>query len=297
MPPVAKKLTPSHIRLRATMLAWYAEHKRDLPWRRIKDPYAILVSEIMSQQTQIDRVVPKYEEFLTKFPSVQLLSRASTADVLRAWSGLGYNRRALFLHRASQIIAKNGWPKNVEDFCELPGIGKYTAGAVLSFAFQMETLAFDVNAERVLRRAYLGEAMQIASSMKKAEAFASRILPEDTGNWQQALMDIGSRYCRATPKCASCPFQKQCASSAFFLSGGKETSAKKKSVPFKESERFVRGQIVKALAKEKCMHLETIHMLLAQQEVETSRTTRALETLVRDGLIAEQNGIYALGEA
>src|SRR6266542_506281 len=131
------------------LLAWYANHGRDLPWRRTRDPYAILVSEVMLQQTQVERVVRRYLEWLERWPTAEALAAAAPAEVIRAWQGLGYNRRGLNLHRAARRIAESGWP---EDLTDLPGVGPYTAAAIGSFAFGRGELPVDTNVRRVQER-------------------------------------------------------------------------------------------------------------------------------------------------
>ena len=135
--------------MRDLLLAWYAATARDLPWRRTRDPYAILVSEVMLQQTQVDRVVPRYERWLERWPTVEALAAATTADVILEWQGLGYNRRAVSLHRAARAVAERGWP---DDLTELPGVGPYTAAAVGNFAFGRDVLPVDTNVRRVQER-------------------------------------------------------------------------------------------------------------------------------------------------
>ncbi|HVR12684.1 MAG TPA: hypothetical protein VMS41_02810, partial [Gaiellaceae bacterium] len=164
----------SHMPGRANelLLAWHEGHERDLPWRRTRDPYAILVSEVMLQQTQVDRVVPRYTSWLERWPTVEALAAASPAEVIREWQGLGYNRRGVNLHRAARRIAESGWP---DDLTELPGIGPYTAAAVRCFAFAEDVLPVDVNVERVQRRT--------------GAAFTSTAA--------QALMDLGATVCLA----------------------------------------------------------------------------------------------------
>src|SRR6188472_916146 len=134
------------------LLEWFATNGRDLPWRRTNDPYAILVSEVMLQQTQVERVVPRYLAWLDRWPTAEALAAALAGDVIREWQGLGYNRRALNLYRAAQAIAADGWP---DDLSELPGVGRYTADAVACFAFEREVLPRDVNVARVLERSGL----------------------------------------------------------------------------------------------------------------------------------------------
>ena len=186
--------------MEAQLLAWYGAFGRDLPWRHTSDPYAILVSEVMLQQTQVDRVVPRYTAWLERWPSAAALAAASVADVIRAWQGLGYNRRALALHRAAQTVARDGWPL---DLTELPGVGPYTAAAIKNFALGEDVLPRDVNVERVERRT--------------GHRF--------TGAAAQALMDLGATICLArVPRCARCPLGTHCPSY-----GARDEPARKQS--------------------------------------------------------------------
>jgi A/G-specific adenine glycosylase len=170
------------------LLAWYSQNGRDLPWRRTTDPYAILVSEIMLQQTQVERVLPRWLAWLERWPTPLALAAASRADVILAWQGLGYNRRAVSLHAAAQLVAERGWPA---DLTELPGIGPYTAAAVRNFAFGEPVLPVDVNIARVQERT--GERFD--------------------GACAQALFDLGATICLARiPRCGECPLAEQCPS-------------------------------------------------------------------------------------
>ena len=170
------------------LLAWFATNRRDLPWRRTTDPYAILVSEVMLQQTQVDRVVPRYERWLDRWPTVDALASASPAEAIVEWQGLGYNRRALSLHRAAVAIAERGWPA---DLTKLPGVGPYTSAAIRNFAFGDDVVPRDVNVERVERRT--------------GQTF--------TGAAAQALMDLGATVCLArVPRCTLCPLASECPS-------------------------------------------------------------------------------------
>jgi A/G-specific adenine glycosylase len=172
----------------AALLAWFDVSGRDLPWRRTRDPYSILVSEVMLQQTQVDRVVPRYLGWLERWPTVEALAAASPADVIRAWQGLGYNRRGLNLHRAATQIARDGWP---DDLTELPGVGRYTAAAVASFAFGGDVLPVDTNVRRVQER-------------------TGHIFSPHAG---QALMDLGATVCLGrVPRCGICPLAEGCPS-------------------------------------------------------------------------------------
>ena len=174
--------------MRESLLAWFEANGRDLPWRRTRDPYAILVSEVMLQQTQVDRVVPRYLAWLERWPTVDALAAAPAADVIREWQGLGYYRRALNLHRAAGEIAAGGWP---DDLTELPGVGRYTADAVARFALGSDVLPVDTNVARVRERT--------------GEAFDARC--------SQALMDLGATVCLArVPRCGVCPLASDCPS-------------------------------------------------------------------------------------
>ena len=174
--------------MKETLLEWFSVHGRDLPWRHTRDPYAILVSEVMLQQTQVERVIPRYERWLERWPTVETLAAASPGDVIREWQGLGYNRRALNLHRAAQRIAATGWPA---DLTELPGVGRYTADAVAAFALAQPVLPVDTNVARVQERTGF----------------------EFDGDCGQALMDLGATVCLARiPRCDVCPLASACPS-------------------------------------------------------------------------------------
>ncbi len=199
------------------LLVWFEAHGRDLPWRRTRDPYAILVSEVMLQQTQAARVAPRYVEWLERWPTAEALARASTADVLRAWQGLGYNRRAVNLQRAAREVAANGWP---EDLTELPGVGRYTADAVACFAFGRAVLPLDVNVRRVIERT--------GASFDHTCA--------------QALMDLGATVCIArVPRCEACPLADACPSR------GLRFEPLRKQGRFEGSFRQRRGAALRAL--------------------------------------------------
>jgi A/G-specific adenine glycosylase len=170
------------------LLAWHAQIDRPLPWRSTRDPYAILVSEVMAQQTQAERVAPRWQRWLERWPTVESLAAASAAEVITEWQGLGYNRRALNLHRAAQQVAAHGWP---DDLTELPGVGPYTADAVACFAFGRDVLPVDVNVRRVTERTGA----------------------EFMGAAAQALMDLGATICLArVPRCVVCPLAAGCPS-------------------------------------------------------------------------------------
>jgi A/G-specific adenine glycosylase len=200
------------------LLAWFSHNGRDLPWRRTTDPYAVLVSEVMAQQTQVDRVVPRWERWLERWPTVEALAAASAADVIREWQGLGYNRRALALHRATQRISAHGWP---DDLTELPGVGRYTADAVACFAFGRDVLPVDVNVRRVSDRT--GAAFSPAAA--------------------QALMDLGATVCLArVPRCGECPLAEACPSR------GRRYEPLRRQGPFEGSFRQRRAVTLRLVA-------------------------------------------------
>jgi A/G-specific adenine glycosylase len=202
----------------AALLDWFAVHGRELPWRHSRDPYAILVSEVMLQQTQVERVVPRYLEWLECWPTVEALAAASPAEVIRAWQGLGYNRRGLNLHRAAQKIARDGWPV---DLTELPGVGPYTAAAVASFAFGRDILPVDTNVRRVQERT--------------GHNFSARA--------GQALMDLGATVCLArVPRCGLCPLAHACPSR------GRRYEPVRKQSPFEGSFRQRRARTLRLVA-------------------------------------------------
>ena len=210
---------PVEVDVESLLVDWFRREGRDLPWRRTRDPYAILVSEVMLQQTQVERVVPRYERWLGRWPTAEALAAASTADVILEWQGLGYNRRAISLHRAAKHVAEHGWP---DDLTVLPGVGTYTAAAVRNFAFGEDVLPRDVNVERVERRT--------------AHRFSASAA--------QALMDLGATVCLARiPRCAVCPLAAVCPSL-----GTRDEPARKQS-PFEGSFRQRRAAALRAVAQ------------------------------------------------
>jgi A/G-specific adenine glycosylase len=200
------------------LLSWFDAHGHDLPWRRTRDPYAVLVSEVMLQQTQVARVVPRYERWLERWPTIEALARASPADVILEWQGLGYNRRGLNLHRAACVVAKHGWP---DDLTELPGVGRYTADAVARFAHGRDVLPADTNVLRVQART--GHVFSPAAAA--------------------ALMDLGRTICLArVPRCDACPLASECPSR------GRRYEPLRKQSRFEGSFRQRRAGVLRAVA-------------------------------------------------
>ncbi|MFV9507228.1 MAG: A/G-specific adenine glycosylase [Oscillochloridaceae bacterium umkhey_bin13] len=205
------------------MLAWFADQARDLPWRHTRDPYRILVAEVMLQQTQVDRVLPKYAAFLDAFPSLDDLAAAPRAEVIRLWAGLGYNRRAVNLQRAAQAVRdQHGgvFPQDVALLQTLPGVGPYTAGAIACFAFEQPVAFLDTNIRRVVRRALVGpETAPPPTSDRQLLSLVAPLIPEDRAwAWNQAIMELGALICTAAaPACRRCPLKAHCQSYALWV--------------------------------------------------------------------------------
>lgn len=248
---------------REAVLGWYAEVARDLPWRRTDDPYAILVSEVMCQQTQVARVAPRFEEWIDRWPTAAALAAADRRDVLAAWVGLGYNSRAVRLQDACAVVARDGWPQDARGLRALPGIGPYTAAAVASFAFGERIAAVDTNVARVSERLGLGT--------------PADLLPDDgrAPTWNQAAMELGATVCRArAADCPRCPAARWCRSAGRVVVAPRAPGGSR--VRFEDTDRFVRGRIVAALARDEPW----------PDAVDAVRIERALDGLVRDGLVA-----------
>lgn len=198
------------------LLNWYKKSARDLPWRKNKDPYKIWVSEIMLQQTQVDTVIPYYQKWLKRFPTLQLLAKAPQSEVMKYWAGLGYYRRARFLHQAAQHIVKNlkgKFPQSAETLRKLPGIGRYTAGAIASIAFGEKTPILDGNVIRILTRLNaIKKDISLTKTQKQLWQIAESILPnKNIGDFNQALMELGATVCFPDhPDCSSCPVTNLC---------------------------------------------------------------------------------------
>ncbi|HET6550875.1 MAG TPA: A/G-specific adenine glycosylase [Solirubrobacter sp.] len=250
------------------LLTWYERVRRPLPWRATRDPYTLLVSEVMLQQTQALRVVPYYERWLARFPDAAALAGSPARDALAAWSGLGYNRRALALWRAARVVVEHGWP---EDLTELPGVGPYTAAAVGSFAFGRDVAAVDTNVRRVLSRRD-GVAYRPAALARRAR----ELLPHGrAAAFNQAMMELGATVCRPrAPRCGECPIAPGCTTAAAGPRLAPRPRTDLRGRPrFEETDRWARGRILAAL--------------LAGEEppVSGERRERALAGLARDGLV------------
>jgi A/G-specific adenine glycosylase len=247
------------------LLDWYERGHRPLPWRATRDPYALLVSEVMCQQTQAARAAGHYERWMARFPDAQALAAAPAADVLEAWSGLGYNRRALALQAAASMVVRDGWPRDAAGLRALPGVGPYTAAAVAAFAWDEPVAAVDTNVRRVLER---HDAVQ-RSPQALAERAAALLPPRRAAGFNQAMMELGATVCTPRrPRCERCPVGATCA-------GGEASVRPRPLERFEDTDRWLRGRVVAAaLAGE------------ALPEAEPARMRRVLDGLERDGLIS-----------
>ena len=258
----------------SALLAWYSKHGRTLPWRASSDPYSVLVSEVMTQQTQVGRVVPHYKAFLARFPTVEAVAAAPLRDVIAAWSGLGYNNRAVRLHRAARRIVANGWPDTVSGLEQLPGVGPYTARAVAAIAFGAQVAAVDTNLRRVVSR-WHGEPLS-GSTLSR---IAMGDIAEDAAAWNQAVMDLGAALCRPRlPRCDECPVESWCA--------GPDVYQPPHTQPrFEGSLRQIRGSIIRALVREPA----TLNDLATRTGTTHDMVREAIDQLIDEGLV-EQSG-------
>ncbi|MGI9186153.1 MAG: A/G-specific adenine glycosylase [Gaiellales bacterium] len=243
------------------VLAWYAEHGRELPWRRTRDPYAILVSEVMLQQTQVERVIERWTAWLERWPTAADLAAAPRADVISAWQGLGYNRRAVALHEAAQRLAVDGIPQDQAGWRALPGVGPYTAAAVCALALDHDVVPLDVNVQRILERA-LGAATIEPPAGKGHDL-------------TQALFDVGATLCLARiPRCDQCPLAADCPSR------GQRYEPQRKQSRFEGSRRQARGRLLD--------QLRAAPVPLDDCDAEIAAS------LVKDGLAEQRDGLLAL---
>jgi A/G-specific adenine glycosylase len=279
---VPATLTP----LQSTLLAWSGRTRRDLPWRRTRDPWSILVSELMLQQTQVARVIPKYEAFLERFPTLSACAAATPADVLRQWAGLGYNRRARNLHLAARACVdrhEGRLPTTLDELLGLPGIGPYTARAVLAFAANADVGVLDTNAARVHAR-LAGRRL----AAREAQALADAVVPAGSGwAWNQAVLDLGATVCtKRTAHCDVCPVAPHC---AWHLAGhpdpdpsdGSAGTSGRQST-FAGSDRQGRGRLVDALRLGPVAAADLAAVMGWPDD--EARAERVAATLVVDGL-------------
>lgn len=274
--------------MQQALLNWSARTRRDLPWRHTRDPWAILVSEVMLQQTQVPRVVPKYQAFLERFPSAAACAASPLADVVRQWAGLGYNRRAVKLHGAAvAVVERHGgaFPDDLDALMALPGVGPYTARAVMTFAFGRDVGIVESNTGRVLARV-AGRPL----SPREAQDRADDLVPQGEGwAWNQAMIDLGATVClRRAPKCGECPVAAQCR----WHAGPDPAAPATKQSTFAGSDRQGRGRLVDA------MRLAPVPVDRIPDATgwpaNPARAHRVAATLVADGLAVEFDGSLRL---
>lgn len=282
------------------LLTWWGDHGRhELPWRQTRDPWAVLVSELMLQQTQVPRVVPRYAEFLERFPTPAACAAEPVGEVVKAWAGLGYNRRAVNLWRcAGAVVERHGGalPEDLDALLALPGIGPYTARAVLVFAFEHDVGLVDTNAGRYVARALAGRAV----APKEAQRLADDAVPEGAGwLWGQAVFDLGAKVCtKAAPRCDACPIRSSCAwAQAGFPEPDPVHGSAGISGPqsrFEGSDRQGRGRLVDALRAGPVRDPDLARHMGWPGEPERAR--RVAATLVADGIAVhhETTGTWRL---
>ncbi|MEN9802077.1 MAG: A/G-specific adenine glycosylase [Actinomycetota bacterium] len=265
--------------LHARIFAWVTPSLRQLPWRDERDPWKILVSEIMLQQTSVHRVLGKWEAFIAEFPTTHACAEAELGDVLRLWQGLGYPRRARNLHSAARVIVSEHAgrvPRMLDELMALPGVGPYTARAVMAFAFEDEAAVVDTNIARVLRR-LTGESL----SARSTQAIADEVLPEgESWLWNQAMMDLGATVCKPRPMCAQCPIQHVCEWRGVG-SDPAERPTSARQARFDGSDRQARGRLMKALVSGSVLIVDASEVMGRSSDV----SMRLVDALVDEGLI------------
>ncbi len=280
--------------LHRRLLAWYGRSGRPFPWRRTRSPYRILVAEVMLQQTQASRVVPAWKKFLRKYPDVRSLAAATLSDVIRQWDGLGYNSRALRLHRCARIVVdqRGGrFPSSADELRRMPGVGRYTSAAVACFAFGVRVPVVDVNIRRVLTRIskrirYTDDLISLEQAWEIAEGF---IPAKRYYEWNQALMDLGATVCTSgVPGCQRCPLSRVCPSASAITGTGRRRRRVKAEPMFGQvPRRLVRGTIIRYLRGSGTIDAQTIarHVGEVWPGVMAVHVAEALRRLAGDGLV------------
>lgn len=262
-------------RFQSMIFTWWKGNRRDLPWRHSRDPYNIAVSEIMLQQTQVLRVIPKYSEFIEEYPTIYHLANASAASVLRMWKGMGYNRRALYLHTMAKMIVEkyNGkFPTNAKLLAQLPGLGIYTTRAILVFAYKKDIACVDTNIRKIITHFFFDDKPQKDSVIQQT---ADRLVPTGKSwEWHQALMDYGSLEMKDVK------YQM--------------INSKKKSVPFRQTNRFYRGRIIDMLREKNYPEMNIIGNIHNQYKKQEHEIQSIINGLIQDGLVERKKDMLFL---
>jgi A/G-specific adenine glycosylase len=275
------------------VLAWGVPRLRDLPWRDTRDPWAVLVSEVMLQQTQVARVIPRWHAFLDRFPTAEACAAVPLADVLREWQGLGYPRRARNLHATARRVTElGGFPRDVAGLLALPGIGPYTARAVMAFAFELDAAVVDTNIARVYAR-LAGERL----TPKRVQMLADEACPSgDAWVWNQCLMDLGAVLCRPRqPACGECPVRSRCAwqgSTALPDPAIGSSGVSTRQARFEGSDRQARGRLMSALSDGRVSARDVAAIMQRSDEI----ATRLVDDMVAEGLCRRDGSTISLPE-
>ena len=290
--------------LHTRLSQWWEAERRDLPWRRTRDPWLVLVSEVMLQQTQVDRVLPYFESFAERWPTPEQCAAAELADVLAVWQGLGYPRRARNLWRTATIITEHhggGVPADLDDLLALPGVGPYTARAVQAFAFGIDTGVVDTNVGRILAR-WTGRRL----APREAQRIADGLVPTgESWAWSQAMMDLGAQVCtKRDPNCARCPAQQWCAWAGEVLGSkpsgqpdpaDRTAGVSSRQAPFEGSDRQARGRLLAALSDGQLPTEQAVAVMRLGHDA--SRAQRLVAELTAEGLISAAGDHLCLGAA
>jgi len=273
------------------VLAWFDENQRDLPWRK-STPWGVMVSEFMLQQTPVNRVLPIWNEWMNRWPTPKDLSQAKKSDLLKAWGRLGYPRRALRLHEAATIIAtqhNNQVPKTEAALRNLPGVGEYTAAAIMAFAHKEKSLVLDVNIRRLFSRALDGQKLPPLHITNTERQSRADLIPEEASKWAAATMELGALICTATkPVCEKCPIANQC---LWRANGYPPSETKKKPTQkWHGTDRQCRGTIIEHLRTNENSTTTKMKKLWS----DGSQLEKCLTSLVKDGLIEKKKDQYSL---
>jgi A/G-specific adenine glycosylase len=297
--------------VRETLVSWFRENGRDLPWRNTRDPWRILVSEVMLQQIQVKRAVPFYERFTERFPTVESLAASPIAEAIRAWGDLGRYKRIVNLHRASRLIVEEHGgevPSDPETLAKLPGVGPYTAGAVACFAHEKDVAFADTNMRRALHRLFAGcDLPKPLAKEREILALAERLVPTGGGwEWNQSLMEFGAVVCKArNPACENCPLRENCRARPGIKAALAETPRRKggSGERYEGSNRHYRGKILAELRDsspdENGIAVRELGVRIRGEdfgERDVPRLYEIVESLEKDGLaVAEERGEYRTG--